>query len=252
LPIAAWLAFTALALAASPWLVRVFARKVHFGGDLGETTSVFVTGTEGLPFYVAPGTACVWMALAIAVWYEKIGVSFAFSLAYASLGGLVLFGYLRVRRTQARSAAVLRPRSIASFVPYGWFVLAVAAAFSPLLLVKAPGLEIPAIVVTFCSLVTILVAAQLGTLPAMLAGDRPVIEARQDNRRRCVRTRRFLTYAYMQPFFFFLLSGGPLSDNRLRAREVVLEGCVLIAFAAFTWWSRLHEERCSVRDCHGT
>jgi hypothetical protein len=236
---------------AAPWFDRpVFLREALNDQDVRFRVALATrTRADRLPWPLMAAIACVMVILAAAVWYRGIDVSVAWSLAYAAFGMGILVGYLRLRRPQARSAAILTRRNVAAFVPYYLFVLAVLVALCPLFYASIPAVAIPAIIATCCSLITIFVSIRLATLPAVLSGDDPTIEAELDNRLRSNRVRVFLSLAFVEVFLFTAY----INLSAVRTLWAAhLELAVAVAFGVFSLWSISHGTRCNTGESHAS
>jgi hypothetical protein len=125
-----------------------------------------------------------------------------YALLCAGAALLTAAAFLRLRNVQPIRVAVLSARRTDTVIPPYWFYAATAVALMPLLFASNKQLDLPAIIVTASSLLTIAISWRLTKLPALLSGIDIPAEQIVDDRLRFIRSSAALAFGGAQPYAF--------------------------------------------------
>ena len=157
---------------------------------------------EGTPPPVGWWTGAFSVLLGIIAAFAPVPFTVLYGALCLSLAAAVGAVYLRLRNSQLRRTAILRPRSSSSVIPIYWFVLAILCALSILSYATLPGQAVPCVLVCISSLASTVIAWRLTKLPALLSGNDVPAEELVDARLRFVRSTSAMVFAFVQTFVF--------------------------------------------------
>lgn len=157
---------------------------------------------EGVPPPVGWWTGAFSIVLALIAAFGHVPFTVLYGALCFSLAAAVGAVFLRLRNSQYRRTAILRPRSISSVIPAYWFALAILCGLSILSYATVPGQAVSCALVCVSSLASTAIAWKLTQLPALLSGNDIAAEEVVDARLRFVRSASALVFAFVQTFVF--------------------------------------------------
>ena len=178
---------------------------------------------EGISMNLGWIVAVVAFLCAGLTWFTDVVPQVWYAVLCLTISGTFGIVLLRLRTALTKRAAQLAPRRVGA--PLWVFILALISAVSLLAFTEDRALMLAAVLVMISCIVTTAIAWRVATMPALLTGEDPDVEAFVDDRLRRTRTLMILIYAVVPQFVFASYSG--YTSDALRF------GAWLVALAAW-------------------
>jgi len=172
----------------------------------------------------------------------------SYALFCFALSALTCVVFLRMRNRSERRAAMLTPRTATDTAPWWLYAAAVVSAMTPLPFLNVTGLSAPAAVVALVSAFSIVAAATVNGMAAILTGDDAAIEAIVERRMRTVRVATPLILATAVPVVFLAMGTSFLRGNASVLQNWAFAVSFGACFVSFAWLAACIARKQFARD----
>ena len=153
-------------------------------------------------------------------WFTNVVPQLWYALLCLTISGTFGVVVLRLRSALTKRAAQLAPRRLGA--PPWLFIAALISAISLLAFAQDRTLTVAAVLVIMSCIFTTAIAWRVASMPALLTGEDPDVEAFIDDRLRRTRTLMILIYAVVPQFVFASFSRYTIDALRFDAWLVTL------------------------------